>query len=403
MHLIRRVTEARAGILQLLGVALLLGIGVNLVSGWVTTAIGPTVSAWIGLVVVAGVVLAIVITQLKGLRETVSFGGVVAIYENQVVSIPRYGLAEDLARVMKAVTGENAALAKQWNEEPLVLPRVEGEAAKNHNNFDGAGATLLREALEYVYLEKLSTHLDGYFSNGPLANLVREHLRADLLPLLPDNRVLDVLSSPLEDRIALIEAQNRGGPDHHFVRITRKTMHHDGREEEVLVMASDGQVMFNRLNLTLPRGVTVERIARGHIRLDSRVLRTDLLIDFEGYGSNLDREFLDHYLGLPGKNFYGFGDSSGQLWQVDFKFVSSVKWAGVFTMQGWRLHRWAELFAETTRSAIDRDAFLSSIGWQTARTVLMSTREHHRAAPKDDSPGYESDDAPAEADSTSDG
>jgi hypothetical protein len=200
---------------------------------------------------------------------------------------------------------------------------------------------------------------------------------------------MDVLSSPLEDRIALIDAQRKGGGNH-FVRITRTTTHEDGNQEEVLVMAGNGEVMFQRLELALPRGVSVRRVAPGHVRLDSRILRTDLVVDFSGFGTTLDPQFIERYLGLPAGEFYGRGEGSGALWKVDFKFISSVKWLGVFTLRGWRLHRWAESFAESIKSSVDKEAFLQTIGWDTARTVLMAypkgaTVEGDERAPEDES------------------
>jgi hypothetical protein len=130
--------------------------------------------------------------------------------------------------------------------------------------------------------------------------------------------------------------------------------------------------MFQRLELALPKGVSVQRLSPGHVRLDSRILRTDLVVDFSGYGTVLDSEFIERYMGLPAGEFYGRGDGSGALWKVDFKFISSVKWLGVFTLRGWRLHRWAESFAESIEKSVDKKAFLHAIGWETARTVLMA-------------------------------
>jgi hypothetical protein len=175
MQLIRRVIQARSGLLQLVGVAIVIGVGVNLISGAIASFLDPIASAWIGAAIVVIVVVLVAVMQLRGLRETVTFHGVVPVFKNRVLAIERYDLAEHLARVMDAVTGENAALARQWQNDPIILAKVEGETGKDRRNLDGAGATLLREALEYVYLDLLSNHLDAYFSNGPLQDLVMQH------------------------------------------------------------------------------------------------------------------------------------------------------------------------------------------------------------------------------------
>jgi hypothetical protein len=377
---IERVIDARLGVVQLIGSVVLVAVGVNLVSPPLAAALGGW-APLVGTVLILGTLVGLALLAFRGLRETVLADGIVLTHNGEVVSIPRYDLAEDLARVVEAITKENEALSRQWRDDPLVFPKDESNPAKDRNNPQGTGAKLLREALEYVYLELLSQHLSNYFSNSALSHLAEEHQRADLLPLLEENRVLDLLSSPLEDRIALLEAQQGRS---HFIQMTRRTIHEDGREDEVLVWASDGHVMYQRLDLALPKGVKVKRIAKGHVRLDSRILRTDLTVEFDGFGSSVDPEFLNEYLGLSASDFYGHGDDSGSMWMVRFTFTSSVKWLGLLTPRGWRLHRWAASFGTSLKTSFERDALSpdrnardqqrSLLPQQPARTQSLARR-----------------------------
>lgn len=375
MQLLRRVSEARSGLLRLLGVAILLAIGVNLISDGVNHWLDWRQSLLVGIALVLVSIVFVGASQLGRLRESVEFHGAVVIYKNNVVEVPRYDLAESLSSVMEAVLGENAAFQRGWESDPVTLPIDPENKGQDRKNLDGAGAALLREALEDVYLETLSRHLSDFFGSTKLSHLVKEHLRDDLLPLLPGNRVLDTLSGPLENRIALVEAQSATGPNRHFIRMTRTTRFDDGHEEEVLIWASDGHVMFQRLDLSLPRGMKVSRVGPGHIRLDSRVLRTDLRVKFEGYGTSLDPEFINSYLGLPSHEFFGHGEMAGDIYHVNFGFESQVKWWGIFTPRGWRLHSWAESFVDSARVSLDKDAFLESIYWEATRTGLLATKK----------------------------
>ncbi|WP_143018724.1 hypothetical protein [Geodermatophilus sp. DSM 45219] len=354
----------------MLGLAIVLAFGVNLLADGVGAHMSTTQSLVVGAAVILLLIALVAIVQLRRLEETVTFRGFVALYDNEVLDISRYSFAEDLHRVLRAVTSENEALNRQWRDDPVMLRKSAETAGRDRFNPGGAGAQLLREAIEFVYLEHLSMHLSEYFDKRGLEDLCQEHERKDLLPLLPENRVLDMLSRPLEDRIALLEGDS--ATDRHFVQITRRRASDTTGPEDVLIWATDGTHIFTRLDLILPRDVRVLRVAPGRIALNGKALKTELGVSFEGFGYNLDGEFLSFYAKRPAREFFGHGESLGQVFQVTLTFHARITWRGLWTARGWRLHRWAESFAQSEKTKADAASFLESINWETARTMILS-------------------------------
>ncbi len=376
MDLFRRVTRARVGVSELLAVAIVLAVGVNLVASGIWNWLGPVTSVIVGAIGIVAIIAIVVIVRFRRLGENVEVEGFIAVHANEVVHVDEYQLAEHTHRALNAALRENKALAKQWEEDPIVFPFDDDEPGRDHHNFDGGGARILREALEFVFLEMLSTHLTDYFgADHALARHTREHSRDDLLKLLPQNRILDLLTSPLEDRIALIEAEQAEG--RHFMKIMRIVETPEGREEK-LYMAGDGHYMYTRFELVLPSDVSVERVEPGRICLRGKFMDTELVARFDGYAHTLDREFISGYLRLPPKEFYGHGERLGSAYNVSFEFNSRLKWRSFFSRRGWRLHRWTEAFAQSVGDAFGADEFFSTIQWPAVRTLVRIRRADER-------------------------
>lgn len=371
MKIIGRIFTARSGLVQIAVVAALLALGVHLLAVGIVAEIGDVRSFIAGAIVIVGTLVIAFAIQFRGLDETVQFGGVVPILKNRLIQIPDYDLTEMLVETFGAVTKENEALRLQWENEPILTLISPESKEADGKNLEGTGASLLRESLEYVYLELLSRHLTEYFSDDSFTGMCREHSRDDLLPLVASNRVLDLLSRPLEDRIVLLETKS--DKNRQFTELHRETKIDGLVEERVLIQAGDGEHLYRRLELVLPADVKIQRVGPGHIRLDGKIVRTDLKIDFGGLTSKLDHEFLDRYMNISPRDFYGQGANAGQLWSVMFEFSSHVKWRGIFTSRGWRLNRWAESFVEAANQSLDINAFLEHLQWNSVRTIIRLT------------------------------
>lgn len=378
MKLLARMTRARTGLIELAAIALVLALAVNLISSGLVAWLGLPWAALAGLGVAITVILVIAWSQLRQRHEVIEFKGFIPTYDGFPVPVANYALATDVERALRAVTSENAGLKKQWVDGPILLPSSKRESAPEPIDLDGGASRLLREALEYAFLERLSMHLGEYFDGDDwLAKHAKELGRDDLLALLPQNRILDVLSRPLEDRLALAEPSGDDEDEAHHIKITRYRDTPEGREETLMSVWA-GDYLYSRFDLSVPKDVNVERVGPGCVRLEGRHMRTELGVAFHGYGYNLDPDFLEGYLNLDPKEF--FGGDRGEVWTVTLTFSSYLRWSSLFSARSWRLHRWAEAFANEVRVQLDGQEFLESISWPAISAALRTERGIRNAA-----------------------
>ncbi len=349
MQLLKEAVRARAGVVNLLGIAIVLAVGVNLVAAGLSSWLTPWGGAVLGAVLVFTTSIVVVLVQLRSRREAVVYRGFLPIYKGVPVRVPGYHLANSAEMYLRAVLDEKPALAAQWDAEPL-LPTKSGLP-----NVNGAQSRLIREAVEYVLLDSLSTNLTDYFNKDSwFRTRIRTHERDHLRDLFPDNRILEFLSSPYEDRDGF--AERRSAEDGEV------------RTRGRAIAIYSGTRIFSEFRLNLPKDVHVRRLAPGRILFDSRYMQTELKVEFDGASYNLDRDFLEAYIGIKDHDFV-YSDS-GNVWSVRLTFESRLRWRSFFSLRAWRLHKWAESFAEKSRNRFDGASFLSSISWEATRTML---------------------------------
>ncbi|MDM7989794.1 hypothetical protein [Arthrobacter sp. zg-Y877] len=310
--------------------------------------------------------------EFRQLHEHVAVKGILVLHDGGFVDIPRYKLSRDINAAFKAILNENEAISRQWGDGDLRDNDEEDPGPKRLR------VKLMHEVMEYVLLQKLGSHLADKNGSTP-ASQISSYERPDLLPLLTDNRVLDQLSRPVEDRIALVKA--RDGQAKHFLEIIRKGPR-DG--EGILWQASDGTHMYSRLILELPRGARVVRVESENIRIISKYVEVDLFVNFGGSGI-LDSEFLEEYLGLPPIDFYRGKTGKGQIWNLTFHVGVRLKWRALFSPNAWKLYLWCESFADACRKDYGWEAFQAHIGWETARTLLIARASSRRNKSEDHS------------------
>jgi hypothetical protein len=362
MRLLTKTREARAATIKFIAVAVILAIGGNLLASYIWDTWNRDVSLWAGLGAAVLVVAFVTMSEIRQLEEFVDIRGFVVVHKGDVLDVPYYELSEDMARVFRAILSENEAIRSQWTKSSLRswLPNLPPS--------DENAERLLHEVMEYVFLGKLSSHLSG--SSLLDDKQVHSFHRADLHMLLNDNRVLDQLSRPIEDRSVLANARD-SVDDRVYSEIRMMT---EGDDEGTVVHASDGTHDYTRLSLKLPKGAKVQRIQQGVIRIESKEVRIELHAHFGGMAAYLDPLFVENYMGLPMGNFLRGGS---KLWSVDLGISTQIKVRGLLSRRSWKLYRWSETFVDACRTAFGREEFFSAIQWPQARTMLIA--QEHRA------------------------
>jgi hypothetical protein len=361
MRLLTRTLKARSSALQLVAVAVVLAIGGNLVASYIWSSLGDDLSFWIGISAVILIVVVLARSEFRGLEECVDISGLMITNKGDVVDVPQYNLSSDMHTAFQAILNENEAIRNQWSRASLPSHHELGEDNSNQS------VKLIREVMEFVLLDKLSGHLAD--SSLLRDDQIRAFERSDLLPLLPDNRVLDELTRPMDDRIALVRAQD-GGSDRHFVTVRR--LRYPGDTEGELWHATDGKHMYTRVSLELPKSSQVQRLHPGHIRIDSKYVCIDLYTEFQGMNANLDDLFITRYLGLPSNDALGEDGDDVTAWHVDFAIGTKIKLRGLLSPKAWKLYRWSETFVDACQKDFGYEEFYSAIGWAQTRTLLIT-------------------------------
>jgi hypothetical protein len=179
----------RDDFVQVMVIAVLLALGVNLLAAALLSSIALTPALqWL----LGGILTVLALTYLAGLvfgtrviRRT--FEGFLIFSDDllNLVPVPEYEFSEHVSRALMAAITESRALRRIWEDEPLLpsidLPRAGEEAANSEMkgarievaHLEGEDAVmhgparrpheLLQEAIEFAVLEELSLHLSGYF------------------------------------------------------------------------------------------------------------------------------------------------------------------------------------------------------------------------------------------------
>ena len=321
------------------------------------------------------------IIVLRARYASYKFESVVPIDKSkkQVTVISGYELTRKIRQALDAVFLENKALELAWKSESLVgqiypeasepplqkKDKEESDRDNEHSERDSSkpfygvvtkekvsykqdqskSATILIEVLEFVILEQLSDHLSGYFQEfDNQDNQVIEYNRKHVPELLLENRILSLLTTPLEDReiFAKVELPPES---------TDKTIYY--------ICGSDGS-MYTRFDLILPKGTKVKRPAPGVLELENDRIALMLYIDYEGYNTNLPPDFEEAFLGIP--------SSSIQPLLVNIFLVTKIKTSALLRWRSWRYYQWIDSFAERLREFSQFSQFLEKIDWEATIT-----------------------------------
>jgi len=385
---LRDALDTRRELGRLLVVAALLAISVNLISSEISTLLPEPLplgrvgvlshpALWLGLVLLVGCLwyLAQVVFRSRVLGG--SFSGFVILNpeDAEIVPVREYELTTELRRALRAVFLENKALEAAWKQHPISRPKpprppeppqpekpVRGprdgfiavvRREVEEDTEEPKAAALLREALEYVVLERLSTHLRDFFEHRSSSKmkLVREYKREDVSSLLLQNRVLNLLCTPIENRIAFADSGNLSS---------------DAGGEVHLIMGPDGQV-YSRFDLMLPTDTVISRPEPGLLRLSHKRIVVDIRIAYDGFGANLSREFLAYYVGID--------PMLADVRLVRIEVEGRVPRWSLLRSAGWEYYRWFDSFSDRLETLVSRDALLKRINWDALSAHLfVSTR-----------------------------
>jgi len=370
--------ETKRDFLRLVTLAIVLSFSVGVLASLVAASnIVPTWAIYAG---AALLIIASLIMLTADIRQKLTFedhcNGLLFIdaARNELVEVRGYELSKDLSRALAAVKAENRAIYSEWENDPLVVRKGESKAQPisqdvvnkpkddityisivrvevedNHHTKQKA-SQLLDEALQFVLLEELSTHLSTYFTNSK-SDQVSELNREDIPAFLLQNRVLNLLTTPIEQRDVFLKA------------FPNKSE----RPEGVIcsLWGSDGS-MYSRFDLNLPKGSKVSHTGRGSLRIETKRLDLEISGRYTGSSGVVSPPFVEHYVGKP------WDDVDCRKIKVVLR--GRIKPLALISDGGWEHYRWLDSFRSRLKQSADFDAFLHHIHWDSIEPTVYALR-----------------------------
>lgn len=355
--------------LRLVTLATVLSFSVGVLASLVAAStIVPITAIYAAAAVLTAIALALLAVDI---RQKLSFEdkleGVLFIdgAKNELLDVRGYELAHDLCKVMAAVKAENRAIYSEWENDPLVEKKeraepkpqspngkddenpkketsyvsiVRVEVAENHLTRQKA-SHLLDEALQFVVLEELSTHLSTYFNNSK-SDQIAELSREDIPAFLLQNRVLNLLSTPIEQRDVFLKAF--------------PTQEKRPKGTIYSLWGSDGS-MYSRFDLNLPKNSKISFLSRGALRIETKRLYLEISGRYTGSSAAISRAFVDHYMG----NSWDEVDCR----MVEVTLRGRVRPLALLSDKGWEHYHWLDSFRTRLRKSIDFKSFQEEIHW----------------------------------------
>jgi hypothetical protein len=355
------IVEFRGNFLELLIVAIAIALAVHTFGGILESALPSYLSIVVAAVLIVLGCVILIVRAVPRVNRTISLKGIVPIAhaDKKVIPIHRYHFSEEMRKILKATFHENKALEKLWLNSLSALKSL------NDSGLDTSGFKLINEAIEYFILEQLSLDLSAYFINNPdIENgAVVSLLRKDMPSVLLNNRFLDLLSRPMEERDVFSSymdktTKNRG----EAFAITRGA----SDPETVYVITEDG-ALFDHFDLVLPRGTTVSRGDGQSFSIKTKRFLLRFRVEFSGFRTNFPEDFEELYLGCK------FDDVTPYIAHIyiDVKF----KLLSVLSQRGWEYFKWIDIFLTNLQDEFSFDSFLSRIGWEIAYSVARLEKQ----------------------------
>jgi len=349
-HVIQRLASLRSNLVELMFIAVLLGLGVGLAASSLC-AMFAGAEVWglvLGIFVSTVTFLYLFLKVLSPKAELFTIEGFLHLRESEknveVHPVDRYELSENVSHYLRAAFSENPALLRAWLNNPVRWLLRQSITADQLT-----GNSLLNQAVEYFFLDCLSLHLSAYFQEQEIEEEeCRKFARADIPDVLLQNRFLEMFSKPMEER-------------EQFADRDLGNSNLEGAEVRVVMAFGRDGALFDMFELILPNGSNVFRSSAGIIRIETAIFTLEFDSGIDGFAANTPRGFEEFYMVDPDL-------TSRPPLLVKSEIKVTVKRRALFSSKGWEYYRWLDSFISEYYSKANGEEFLKSIGWEAIAT-----------------------------------
>ncbi|MGB3977063.1 MAG: hypothetical protein WBM27_11730 [bacterium] len=379
-------------ILIIAGVILAFGVGLaaSVISG--IFASRPLLCLFVGSIITSGALLFIMWITLRTRKSRQQFSAYFFIDMKKQAAVPLlyYPFASKFSRVLKAILAESNELKAIWDNycsSELVIyadKPVKEDPTKNSKSSPkikdmiigtfniendeiadkSESPKIIFDVVEYVIINQLSTHLDSYFSDFKEKDkFVHIFDRQDISVLLLENRVLELLSKPLEEREIFSKVKNMN------------LKSRDGDEIKG-IYRSDG-LIFKKFTLILPRGTQISRPHKNTLQIDNK--RMEINISIGGIHSHpeIPSEFMEleniKFKEMPhGFMNVIFGSNKTDLLPVNITITFSyrIKPLSLIRKGGWEYYQWIDSFASSFEDNFSFPRYIEKIQWPLLHQIF---------------------------------
>ncbi len=340
--------KARPAILELVLVAILLGLAVNMLAAELSHLLQPyTTARYIVSVCMVVTSLAWMIKRIAGPRR-LRFQYNAALFMHkpdcEPAHISLYTFSTMFSQAWKALTIENPAFSKIWDAERERFFSVTPPDRSAHTTWP-----LANEISEYIVLHRLSTIISS--SNArqnhklKLVELDGKHLPEVVL----GNRVLAFLSTPFNQRPMFANASL---PPY---------------VEVFSMIGSDGQ-RFERLHIELPKGGRVDRTPQGLV-IKTPLISMTISTAFTGNSLAAPQLFPELYA-AEHSTFTAKAPDQRPVHPYQVKINVDIEFAWhYFVSNYWNSHFWLDDFLKMSQHDFDFEGFTNKVGYSQAFTI----------------------------------
>lgn len=381
----------RADLIKLILAACVLALGIGLIANYLTDLFvkeRPLIILITGISLVFIVIVCYIYSIIVEAEKKIEIEGVIAIQKktNSVYPIMRYEFSESLVETLDAVFLENEALKKYWDEgfKKTESEKKQKDKENKENKSDDKNSEtvkkkdigyfsivrvtdynskeektksdkILEEVVEYLIIEQLSTHLSTYFNAySEQDKIIKEYIRNDFPEILLQNRIVNLLSTPFEDRAIFVKSGMTENPP----------------EGEIVALYGDDGSRFSRFDLTLPKGSIVKRLSNGILTVENNRIFLQIEISYGKYGTTLPKGFEQNYLGLKHNDL--------DVNKIEISLRYKVKPIAFFYGSKWNYHNWVDSFAERLIEFFSFDTFVENINWESNLTGIIINNQRRR-------------------------
>ncbi len=271
--------------------------------------------------------------------------------KQRFLSVPEYDISLQFDECLNSYIRKDKENKKEWRclcEKLMRLSDIETDS-EEQNRIIIEDKNIIRDLVEYMVLDSLSSSLINYYHNP--------YLKKCKTKKIVDSEILKILNNRFQ---AQFSTEKVDPNQNNYSEIV-----FGNKIEEKLFIAKDGfGNMYRRTDLILPKASKLLKTEYGFV-IKTRMFDLNFEFYFNGNQSHLDSEFIEYYLNEKTNYF------DNRVFEIDVCATVRYKPWALFFISSWDNYKWLDVFLKEMQVA-DKKIFLDKINWNTLKTQIWA-------------------------------